>query len=77
MKSQLQDNNQVFSNQLFKQIEHLPLLLRKCEQLQREQIHLKDIQAFIQDIETLLVTTSSQLEKDYDHLSKEQNTHDF
>lgn len=59
MKGQLENNQQLFSNNIFKQIENLPLLVQKCQQIQQEDINNSDIKAFIEDIEVLLMTNGA------------------
>lgn len=69
MKNQLQDDHQLFTSQIFKQIEHLPLLLEKCSHLQKETVSLAEIKEFIEDIEMLLATSGVELDKQLENLS--------
>jgi hypothetical protein len=77
MKSQLSDNHQLFSSQLLKQIEHLPLLLEKCQHQPQESVTLTDISGFVNDIDVLLQTSEAELERESDALAKEQGGHDI
>jgi hypothetical protein len=77
MKSQLQDDHQLFASQLFKQLEHLPLLLDKCAHLRQDPASLSDVSAFIQDIEVLLASSGADLERQCESLVSEQGTHEI
>lgn len=45
--------------------------------MQKEDITLNDIKAFIEDIEVLLMNTDAELEKEHEQLNKEETTHDI
>ena len=77
MKNQLQDDHQLFTSQIFKQIEHLPLLLDKCSHLQKETVSLAEIREFVEDIEVLLVSSGAELDKQFEKLANEQGEHEI
>lgn len=76
MRSQLQDEHHLFTTQLFKQIEHLPLLIEKCTQVKQDAASLKEIQSFVEDIEVLLATSGADLDKQCIALTSEP-THEI
>lgn len=43
MKNQQQDDIQIYSNNIYKQVEHVPLLINKYEHVKSQDIHTDDI----------------------------------
>lgn len=47
MKNQQQDDIQIYSNNIYKQVEHVPLLIHKFEHVKGQDINTDDIKEFL------------------------------
>ena len=62
MKDQQHNNEEIFQHNMFKQMENLPVIIGKYDQLEKQQdIGVDDIREFVQEIEAVLIRTGQEL----------------